>query len=112
VVKSGGEFISSVALENEALGVGTLAAAACIGVPDERWGERPILVAVASPGQSVTEESVLAYLRGRLPKWSVPDRVIFLSALPLTAVGKLDKKEMRRLYAAVWSLDAGLKAKL
>lgn len=74
VVKSGGEFLSSVALENEAMGVGTLAGAACIGVPDERWGERPVIIAVVSPGQTVTEESVLAHLRGRLPKWGVPDR--------------------------------------
>ena len=56
------------------MGVGTLAGAACIGVPDERWGERPVIIAVVSPGQTVTEESVLAHLRGRLPKWGVPDR--------------------------------------
>ena len=106
VVKSGGEFLSSVALENEAMGVGTLAGAACIGVPDERWGERPVLIAVASPGVQVTEESVLAHLRGRLSKWSVPDRVIFVDALPLTSVGKLDKKELRSMYAKLWANTA------
>ena len=111
VVKSGGEFLSSVALENEAMGVGTLAGAACIGVPDERWGERPVLIAVAGPGQRVTEEAVLAHLRGRLPKWSVPDRVIFVDEIPLTATGKIDKKELRAMYAKLWS-TAAVKSKL
>ena len=106
VVKSGGEFLSSVELENEAMGVGTLAGAACIGVPDERWGERPVLIAVASPGVHVTEESVLAHLRSRLAKWSVPDRVIFVDAIPLTSVGKIDKKELRSMYAKLWAKEA------
>ena len=98
--QSGGEWISSVEVEGIAMALPSLAAAACIGIPDEKWGERPMLIAVARPEHQPppTEAEVLDYLRPRLAKWWLPDRVVFVEALDMTATGKFDKKLMRQKY--------------
>jgi fatty-acyl-CoA synthase len=100
IIKSGGEWISSVEVECVAMGFAPLASAACIGIPDEKWGERPILLAVLRPGAHATAEEVLEFLKPRIAKWWLPDRVVFVSALPQTATGKFDKKAMRAQFAA------------
>jgi acyl-CoA synthetase (AMP-forming)/AMP-acid ligase II len=99
LIKSGGEWISSIALENIAIGHPELLEAAAIAVPDAKWGERPLLIAVARPGCCPTPESVRSFYKGKLPDWSIPDRVIFADSLPHGATGKLLKSELRRLYA-------------
>lgn len=105
-IKSGGEWISSLALEAIGSGVEGVAEVAAIGLPDARWGERPCLVAVAKPGAeagAVTAglmEAVAAAIRaGHLPGWAHPDRIELVEALPRTSVGKLDKKRMRVQFA-------------
>jgi fatty-acyl-CoA synthase len=100
LIKSGGEWISSIALENIAIGHPEVIEAAAIAVPDAIWGERPLLIAVARPGCSPSAESLRGYYKGKIPDWSIPDRVIFADSLPHGATGKLLKSELRRLYAA------------
>ena len=100
IIKSGGEWISSQDVEGTAMGFAPLAAAACIGVADEKWGERPLLVCVRKPGARCTEAEVLDYLRPRIAKWWLPDRVVFVDAIPMTATGKFDKKVMRQQHEA------------
>ncbi|HVO16205.1 MAG TPA: 3-(methylthio)propionyl-CoA ligase [Alphaproteobacteria bacterium] len=95
VVKSGGEWISSIDLENKAMGHPGVAEAAVIGVPHPKWDERPILVVVAKPGASPTREDIIGFLRGQVPSWCVPDDVVFVQQLPHTATGKLSKRELR-----------------
>jgi fatty-acyl-CoA synthase len=103
VIKSGGEWVSSLALEDIASRCAGVAEAAAIGVADEQWGERPLLVVVRSD-PALDAETVLAAIRaeveqGRLSKWAVPARVEFVDSLPRTSVGKLDKKAMRACFA-------------
>ena len=98
VIKSGGEWISSIEIENIALGHPALAEAAVIGIPDERWGERPLLIVVLKPGQSATRDDVLHYLEGRIAKWWMPDDVIFVAEIPHTATGKIQKTTLRERY--------------
>ena len=82
-----------------AMGMKELAAAACIGIADERWGERPLLVAVRRPGETaVGEKEVLDFLQNKIAKWWMPDRVVFVDSLPMTATGKFDKKLMRTMF--------------
>ena len=100
VIKSGGEWISSIDLENAAVGHPAVAEAAVIGIPDEKWQERPLLIIVARPGRTVSGEDLLAFLRDRVAKWWVPDQVIFVDQLPHTATGKLQKLRLRQMYAA------------
>ncbi len=95
LIKSGGEWISSIELENLALGVDGVAYAAALGKPDRKWGERPIMVVVRRPGHAVTEADILRAMSHKLMKWQVPDAVVFREGLPLTAVGKIDKKALR-----------------
>ncbi len=98
VIKSGGEWISSIALENLAIGCPKLAEAAVIGVRHLKWGERPLLIAVAKPGQSVGKEDILRYMRDRIPKWCVPDDVVFVDEVPHTATGKIQKTALRERF--------------
>lgn len=101
VIKSGGEWVSSLALESLASTVPGVLEVAAVGVPDDRWGERPMLVAVI---EGEVEPAIRARLQtavaaGDLPKWAVPDRVIRVTAIPKTSVGKLDKKRIRAMLA-------------
>jgi acyl-CoA synthetase (AMP-forming)/AMP-acid ligase II len=99
VIKSGGEWISSIELENAAVGADGILEAAAIGLPHPKWGERPLLLLVRSPGSDADEESVLAYLSTRVSKWWLPDAMLFVDELPHTATGKLSKKDLRARYA-------------
>ena len=99
LIKSGGEWISSIDLENAAVAHPDIAQAAVIGVPDDRWGERPLLIAVAAEGSDPTKEAVLAYLAGNVAKWWLPDEVVFVDQLPLGATGKVQKTKLREQYA-------------
>lgn len=100
LIKSGGEWISSIDVENTAMGHPAIAMAAVIGIPDEKWGERPLLIAVAAPGQSVSKEEVVDYLAGTLAKWQLPDDVIFVDALPMGGTGKVQKTKLREQYGS------------
>ncbi|MSQ92891.1 MAG: long-chain-fatty-acid--CoA ligase [Gammaproteobacteria bacterium] len=95
VIKSGGEWISSIDLECVAAGHPKLLQAAVIGVPHPKWDERPLLIAVPRPGESPTREELLAWLVGRVAKWWIPDDVVFVEKIPLTATGKISKVELR-----------------
>lgn len=94
LVKSGGEWISSIDLENHLLAHPGVQEAAVVAVPDPKWGERPVALAVPA-GPDVDADDLRAFLAERLPKWQVPDRVVLTDALPKTSVGKLDKKRIR-----------------
>ncbi|MBY8827795.1 long-chain fatty acid--CoA ligase [Hephaestia mangrovi] len=106
VIKSGGEWISSVDLENAAVGCPGVAEAAAIGVAHPRWDERPLLVVVRKPGSDVTADAILGHLSGHVAKWWLPDEIVFVEELPHTATGKLLKTVLRerfkdyRLHAA------------
>lgn len=102
VIKSGGEWISSIDLENIAAGCPGVRIAAVIGAPHPKWEERPVLVIECQDGVSLSEEQVLAFLEPRIVRWWKPDRVIF-APVPLTATGKIDKKTLRVRYAAALS---------
>ncbi|MFS7873654.1 long-chain fatty acid--CoA ligase [Streptomyces asiaticus] len=99
VIKSGGEWISSVELENHLMGHPAVAEAAVVGVPDDRWGERPLAVVVAAPGHDVTTQELREFLSSRIARWQLPERWAFVTEVPRTSVGKFDKKELRRLHA-------------
>ena len=99
MIKSGGEWISSIALENLAVGCPGVAEAAVIGLPHPTWQERPLLVVVRQPGHPVTAEQVLAHMAAHLARWQLPDEVVFVEDLPHTGTGKLHKVELRRRFA-------------
>jgi fatty-acyl-CoA synthase len=99
VIKSGGEWISSVELENEIMGHPAVAEAAVIGLPHTKWGERPLACVVLKPGEQVTKEDLLAYLQGKVAKWWLPDDIVFIEEVPKTSVGKFSKKDLRDRYA-------------
>jgi len=95
VIKSGGEWISSIDLENLAVGHPKVAEAAVIGVHHPKWDERPLLVVVLKEGQSATKDEILAFLKGKIASWWLPDDVAFVSAIPHTATGKIQKTVLR-----------------
>jgi fatty-acyl-CoA synthase len=95
VIKSGGEWISSIDLENLAVGHPKVAEAAVIGVRHPKWGERPLLIVVLKDGQSATKGEMLAYLDGKVAKWWMPDDVAFVEGIPHTATGKIQKTALR-----------------
>jgi fatty-acyl-CoA synthase len=99
LIKSGGEWISSIALENIAVGHADVAEAAAIALPDEKWGERPLLIVVPRAGRKPEPEDLRKFFEGKTPSWSIPDRVIVAEELPHGATGKILKTELRRLYA-------------
>ncbi|MEV6167660.1 long-chain fatty acid--CoA ligase [Streptomyces sp. NPDC051954] len=102
VIKSGGEWISSVELENALMSHPDVAEAAVVAVPDDRWGERPLATVVLKEGATADFESLRAFLagEGKIAKWQLPERWTIIEAVPKTSVGKFDKKVLRRQYAA------------
>ncbi len=99
VIKSGGEWISSIDLENIAVAHPAIAEAAVIGIAHPKWDERPIVVAVKKPGQDVSRDELLKFYEGRIAKWWMPDDVVFVDELPHTATGKLSKLTLRQKFA-------------
>ena len=95
VIKSGGEWISSIDIENAAIAHPKAALAAVIGVPHPKWGERPLLIVQLKPGESATAGEFLDFLAGRIARWWLPEAVQFVAAIPLGATGKIDKKRLR-----------------
>jgi fatty-acyl-CoA synthase len=98
VIKSGGEWISSIELENLAVGHPDVAEAAVIGIPHPKWGERPLLIAVAKEGHSIDRQGLLDHLRGKVASWWLPDEVAIVDELPHTATGKLNKVKLRAQF--------------
>ncbi len=98
VIKSGGEWISSIELENIAVSHPAVFEAAVIGVFHPKWGERPLLLVVRKEGATVTRDEMLKFYEGKIAKWSVPDDVVFVEELPHTATGKLSKKTLREKF--------------
>jgi len=104
VIKTGGEWISSLELEDLILKHPAVIEAAVLGIPDPKWGERPLALVVAKPEQTVDEATIRAWLqdfadKGIISKWGIPDRVLFVDGIPKTSVGKLNKKAMREQYS-------------
>ncbi|HWU55279.1 MAG TPA: long-chain fatty acid--CoA ligase, partial [Rhizomicrobium sp.] len=100
LIKSGGEWISSIAIENIAVAHPDVAEAAAIAVPHEKWGERPLLIVVPRAGCVPQPEAVRDFCRSKMPAWSVPDRVVIADSIPHGATGKILKTELRKIYAA------------
>ena len=98
VIKSGGEWISSIELENTAVAHPQVAEAAVIGVAHPKWAERPLLIVVKKPGEEPSKEALLAWFQGKVAKWWIPDDVAFVNELPHTATGKLSKIHLREQF--------------
>ncbi|HEX3592145.1 MAG TPA: long-chain fatty acid--CoA ligase [Pseudonocardiaceae bacterium] len=99
VIKSGGEWISSVELENQVMAHPAVAEAAVIGVPDEKWDERPLVAVVVREGSAVTPEELRQFLDGKVAHWQIPENWTFIDEVPKTSVGKFDKKRLRSQHA-------------
>jgi 3-(methylthio)propionyl---CoA ligase len=95
VIKSGGEWISSIDIENIAVAHPAVAMAACIGVFHPKWDERPIVVVVKKPNAEVSREELLKFYEGKTAKWQIPDDIVFVDAIPLGATGKMLKTRLR-----------------
>jgi fatty-acyl-CoA synthase len=106
VIKSGGEWISSIDLENAAVGCPGVAEAAAIAIPHPKWDERPLLLVVRGEGSAVTEQQIRDHLRGCVSSWWQPDAIEFVDELPHSATGKLSKKTLRDLYRDYRFADA------
>ncbi|PPE66460.1 3-(methylthio)propionyl-CoA ligase [Caldimonas caldifontis] len=100
VIKSGGEWISSIDLENIAMAHPAVHEAAAIACKHPKWDERPLLIVVRKPGQSLTREEMLAFYEGKIAKWQIPDDVVFVDEIPHTATGKIQKLKLREQFAA------------
>lgn len=98
LIKSGGEWISSVALENSLLDHPAVAEAAVIAVPDAKWQERPLAIVVRTAGSETTEETLLQHLGEHFPTWYLPDRIVFANSIPRTGTGKIRKNKLRETY--------------
>jgi fatty-acyl-CoA synthase len=98
VIKSGGEWISSIDIENIAVGAEGVANAAVIGVTHPKWDERPLLIIEAKPGAQPTKEQLLAFLEGKIAKWWMPDDVVLIEKIPLGATGKINKLALRDMF--------------
>ncbi len=98
VIKSGGEWISSIDIENIAVGAPGVACAAVIGVYHPKWDERPLLVVEPKPGAHPTKEEMLGSLQGKIAKWWTPDDVVFVEKIPLGATGKINKLALREMF--------------
>jgi fatty-acyl-CoA synthase len=103
VIKTGGEWISSIDLESAAVAHPAVQMAAVIGVRHPKWDERPLLFIVRKPAQRLEKEEILAFLAERVAKWWVPDDVVFLDSLPVGGTGKVQKTELRKQYGGVFS---------
>jgi fatty-acyl-CoA synthase len=103
VIKTGGEWISSIDLESAAVGHPAVAMAAVIGIKHPKWDERPLLFVVRKPGASLEKEEILEFLASKVAKWWVPDDVIFLDSLPVGGTGKVQKAELRQQYGGIFS---------
>jgi fatty-acyl-CoA synthase len=99
VIKSGGEWISSVELEGEVMAHPDVFEAAVVAIPDDRWQERPLVCVVAKPGSSPTPKDLRGHLEGRVASWWLPDHWTFVDSIPKTSVGKFDKKVLRAQHA-------------
>ena len=97
VIKSGGEWISSIDVENIAMAHPAVAMAACIGMQHPKWDERPIIAVVKKPGAEVTRDELIAFYDGKIAKWQIPDDVVFLDAIPLGGTGKMQKTKLREV---------------
>ena len=97
VIKSGGEWISSIDIENIAVAHPAVAMAACIGMRHPKWDERPIVAVVTKPGFELTREELLKFYEGRAAKWQIPDDVVFLDSIPMGATGKMQKSKLREV---------------
>ena len=95
VIKSGGEWISSIDVENTAMGHPAVAMAACIGMPHPKWDERPIVAVALKPGAEVSREELLKFFEGKMAKWQIPDDVVFVDSIPIGATGKMLKTKLR-----------------
>ena len=98
VIKSGGEWISSIDLENIAMGCPGVAEAAAIGIAHAKWDERPLLVVVKKSGSPVTADDIRTFMTGKVAKWWLPDGIVFADAIPHTATGKISKLALREAY--------------
>jgi fatty-acyl-CoA synthase len=107
LVKSGGEWISSVELENHLMAHPAVAEAAVIAVPHPKWQERPLATVVLKPGASATKEQLVEFLTPRVAKWWLPDDVVFIDEVPKTSVGKFSKKDLRARFADYQLPDLG-----
>src|SRR5690606_2624673 len=101
VIKSGGEWISSIEIENIAVGHPGVAMAACIGMPHPKWDERPIVAVVKKPNAQVSRDELLQFYEGKTAKWQIPDDVVFVDAIPLGATGKILKTKVRQMPEVV-----------
>jgi fatty-acyl-CoA synthase len=98
VIKSGGEWISSIDIENLAIGHPKVAEAAVIGVRHPKWDERPLLVLVPKPGVLATREEIFAFMQGKIASWWMPDEIVFVDEIPHTATGKIQKTVLRERF--------------
>jgi fatty-acyl-CoA synthase len=103
VIKSGGEWISSIELENAAAAHPQVAMAAVIGIKHPKWGERPLLLIVRKQPDFTDKQALLAFLEQRVAKWWIPDDVIFVDSLPVGGTGKVQKNELRLKYGGLFS---------
>jgi len=101
IIKSGGEWISTVELENIAIGHAEVASAAVIAAAHDKWDERPVLIVVAAEGASPSEADLLAFYNDKIPAWQVPDKVLFVDSLPLGGTGKVLKSKLREEYGEI-----------
>lgn len=101
LIKSGGEWISSVELENIAMGHPEITMAAAIAVAHPKWDERPVLVAIKAPDSQISETDILDYYADKIAKWQIPDKVVFVESIPLTGTGKMLKKDLREKFATL-----------
>lgn len=108
VIKSGGEWISSVELENVAISHPAVAECAVIGVPHPKWDERPVLLVVRKEGRDLLKAELIAFLDGKVAKWWLPDEVLFVKTLPHTATGKLLKRQLRDEFREVLMQQASV----
>jgi fatty-acyl-CoA synthase len=98
VIKSGGEWISTIEIENIAVGHPAVAEAAVIGIAHPKWDERPLLIIVLKPGQTMSKQEILKFLEGKIAKWWMPDDVVFVDEIPHTATGKIQKITLRERF--------------
>ena len=99
VIKSGGEWISSIEIENTAMGHPAIAEAAVIGVYSEKWTERPLLIVVKNKDQKLSKEEIMTFMDGKIAKWWIPDDVVFIDEIPHTATGKIKKTALREQFS-------------